>query len=61
MFFAANLGGQLGLFLGASILTITELLEFIIFLIWSFIHRVKNRGRDEQRKTHVEKFKETKY
>ncbi|XP_071165386.1 acid-sensing ion channel 5-like [Mytilus edulis] len=57
----ANLGGQLGLFLGASILTITELLEFIIFLIWSFIHRVKNRGRDEQRKTNVEKFKQTKY
>ncbi|XP_076078928.1 acid-sensing ion channel 4-A-like [Mytilus galloprovincialis] len=35
----ANLGGQMGLFLGASILTITELLEFIIFIVWTSIHR----------------------
>ncbi|XP_063427631.1 amiloride-sensitive sodium channel subunit alpha-like [Mytilus trossulus] len=57
----ANLGGQLGLFLGASILTITELLEFIIFLIWSFIHRVKKKRKNDQRKTLVEIFKPTKY
>ncbi|XP_071165399.1 acid-sensing ion channel 1A-like [Mytilus edulis] len=57
----ANLGGQLGLFLGASILTITELLEFIIFLIWSFIHRVKKKTKDDQSKTPVEIFKPTKY
>ena len=29
----------MGLFLGASILTITELLEFIIFIVWTSIHR----------------------
>ncbi|XP_063427630.1 acid-sensing ion channel 5-like [Mytilus trossulus] len=57
----ANLGGQLGLFLGASILTITELLELIIFLIWSFIHWVQKKRRDDQSKTPVEKFKPTKY
>ena len=34
--FSANLGGQMGLFLGASILTITELGEFLVFLIWYF-------------------------
>ena len=37
--FAANLGGQLGLFLGASILTITELLEFLVFLVYILIKR----------------------
>ncbi|XP_063404213.1 acid-sensing ion channel 4-like [Mytilus trossulus] len=40
----ANLGGQMGLFLGASLLTITELLEFIIFIIWTVIQRRKNRN-----------------
>ncbi|CAC5424541.1 ASIC4 [Mytilus coruscus] len=40
----ANLGGQMGLFLGASILTITELLEFIIFIMWSLIQRRSKRN-----------------
>ncbi|CAC5424540.1 ASIC4 [Mytilus coruscus] len=39
----ANLGGQMGLFLGASILTITELFEFLIFIIWTVIQRRANR------------------
>ncbi|CAG2211807.1 ACCN4 [Mytilus edulis] len=40
----ANLGGQMGLFLGASILTMTELLEFIIFIMWSLIQRRSKRN-----------------
>ncbi|XP_052090166.1 acid-sensing ion channel 4-like [Mytilus californianus] len=40
----ANLGGQMGLFLGASILTITELLEFIIFIMLSLIQRRPKRN-----------------
>lgn len=35
--FLANLGGTFGLFLGISILTILELLEFIVRRIWSNI------------------------
>ncbi|VDI04328.1 Hypothetical predicted protein [Mytilus galloprovincialis] len=38
----ANLGGQMGLFIGASIITITELLELIIFIIWTVIQRRVN-------------------
>jgi hypothetical protein len=34
IFLAANVGGQMGLFLGASILTVTELCEFLFFLSW---------------------------
>ncbi|XP_063404211.1 acid-sensing ion channel 1-like [Mytilus trossulus] len=41
----ANLGGQMGLFLGASILTITELLEFIICIVWTVIQR-RAKGRN---------------
>ncbi|XP_063406502.1 acid-sensing ion channel 4-like [Mytilus trossulus] len=40
----ANLGGQMGLFLGASILTMTELLEFIIFIMWSLFQRRSKRN-----------------
>jgi len=31
---SANVGGQMGLFLGASILSVTELIEFLLFVIW---------------------------
>ncbi|XP_052090167.1 acid-sensing ion channel 4-like [Mytilus californianus] len=44
----ANLGGQMGLFLGASILTITELLEFIIFIVWTVIQR-RAKGKNAVR------------
>ncbi|XP_063443161.1 acid-sensing ion channel 4-like [Mytilus trossulus] len=40
-----NLGGQMGLFLGASILTITELGEFLGFVLWFIWKKCKNRNR----------------
>ncbi|CAC5373002.1 unnamed protein product [Mytilus coruscus] len=39
----ANLGGQMGLFLGASIVTLTELCEFLIFAFWAFMNTVIKR------------------
>jgi hypothetical protein len=33
-FYLANLGGQMGLFLGASIVTLTELGEFVFCMVW---------------------------
>ncbi|XP_063404589.1 acid-sensing ion channel 4-B-like [Mytilus trossulus] len=41
----ANLGGQMGLFLGASIVTLTELCEFLIFAFLTFIINVIKRGQ----------------
>ncbi|VDH96330.1 acid-sensing ion channel, other [Mytilus galloprovincialis] len=43
----ANLGGQMGLFLGASIVTLTELCEFLIFAFLTFIINVIKRGQTE--------------
>ncbi|CAG2251857.1 unnamed protein product [Mytilus edulis] len=40
----SNVGGQMGLFLGASILTITELCEFILFVIWYLLVRLFRRN-----------------
>ncbi|XP_052062005.1 acid-sensing ion channel 3-like [Mytilus californianus] len=40
-----NLGGQMGLFLGASILTITELGEFLGFVLWFIWKKCKNGNR----------------
>ncbi|XP_076109252.1 acid-sensing ion channel 1-like [Mytilus galloprovincialis] len=40
-----NLGGQMGLFIGASILTITELGEFLGFVLWFILKKCKNRNR----------------
>ncbi|VDH96366.1 Hypothetical predicted protein, partial [Mytilus galloprovincialis] len=39
----ANLGGQMGLFLGASIVTLTELLEFLVFAVWTFVCNLRSR------------------
>ncbi|CAC5373006.1 unnamed protein product [Mytilus coruscus] len=39
----ANLGGQMGLFLGASIVTLTELCEFLVFALWTFVYNLRNR------------------
>ena len=43
--FSAKLGGQMGLFLGASIVTLTELGEFILFLIWVLLKKVKKKQK----------------
>ena len=40
MMISGILGGQLGLFLGASLLTITELVEHLLCLLWSAIKRL---------------------
>ncbi|XP_076079180.1 acid-sensing ion channel 2-like [Mytilus galloprovincialis] len=40
-----NLGGQMGLFLGASIITITELGEFLGFVLWFIWKKCKNGNR----------------
>ncbi|XP_052089260.1 acid-sensing ion channel 5-like [Mytilus californianus] len=45
----ANLGGQMGLFLGASIVTLTELCEFLIFAFWTFMNNLKKRGTRVQK------------
>ena len=37
----ANLGGQMGLFLGASIVTLTELGEFVFCMVWLFFKMIK--------------------
>ena len=34
--YVAEIGGYMGLFLGASLLTLTELLEFTVVLLTSF-------------------------
>ncbi|XP_052088782.1 acid-sensing ion channel 5-like [Mytilus californianus] len=39
----ANLGGQMGLFLGASIVTLTELFEFLVFALWTFVYNLRHR------------------
>ncbi|XP_063447522.1 acid-sensing ion channel 5-like [Mytilus trossulus] len=41
----ANLGGMMGLFLGASIVTMTELGEFVFSILWFFITRFKTGGK----------------
>ncbi|XP_076075969.1 bile acid-sensitive ion channel-like [Mytilus galloprovincialis] len=41
----ANLGGMMGLFLGASIVTMTELGEFVFSNLWLFITRFKTGGK----------------
>ncbi|CAG2255102.1 unnamed protein product [Mytilus edulis] len=38
----ANLGGQMGLFLGASIVTLTELLEFLVFAVWTLVCNLRS-------------------
>ncbi|CAC5373003.1 unnamed protein product [Mytilus coruscus] len=45
----ANLGGQMGLFLGASIVTLTELCEFLIFALWTFMNNLRYRGTRVQK------------
>lgn len=37
----SNLGGQLGLFLGISLLSFVELLEFGFVLVWDFFHQTR--------------------
>ncbi|XP_052089259.1 acid-sensing ion channel 1A-like [Mytilus californianus] len=39
----AILGGQMGLFLGASIVTLTELCEFLVFALWTLVYNLRNR------------------
>jgi hypothetical protein len=39
--YLANLGGQMGLFLGASIVTLTELGEFVLCMVWLFFKMIK--------------------
>jgi hypothetical protein len=39
--YLANLGGQMGLFLGASIVTLTELGEFVLCMVWLFFKKTK--------------------
>lgn len=41
------LGGNMGLLLGASILTVAELLEFIILLLWRLCYNYKNSAPTE--------------
>ncbi|XP_071134249.1 acid-sensing ion channel 5-like [Mytilus edulis] len=45
----ANLGGQMGLFLGASIVTLIELCEFLIYAFWTFLSNLRNRGTRVQK------------
>lgn len=40
-YFPANLGGQMGLFLGASVLTATELVEFLLLHLLVIVHKLK--------------------
>ena len=40
MMISGILGGQLGLFLGVSLLTITELAEHLLYLLWSTIRHL---------------------
>ncbi|XP_063440800.1 acid-sensing ion channel 3-like [Mytilus trossulus] len=40
-----NIGGQMGLFLGASILTLTELGEFLGFVLWFIWKKCINMNR----------------
>ena len=50
---SADIGGQLGLFVGASVITICEFLEYCIVkcsIIWRY-HRTKRRMRQERSNT----------
>ncbi|XP_071164900.1 acid-sensing ion channel 1-like [Mytilus edulis] len=40
----SNVGGQMGLFLGASILTVIELGEFMLFVMWYFLVNLFKRN-----------------
>ena len=39
--YLVNLGGQMWLFLGASIVTLTELGEFVLCMVWLFLKKIK--------------------
>ena len=43
--YLANLGGQMGLFLGASIVTLTELGEFVLCMVWLFFKKIKKADK----------------
>ena len=45
MMIAGIVGGQLGLFLGASLLTVTELMEHLLCLLWSSFSHLLGRAR----------------
>ena len=57
---SANLGGQLGLFLGASILSITELIEFVVVVVYTMIQKIINK-RQPVSGTPVVEFKQDKF
>lgn len=40
-----NIGGQMGLFIGASLITLTEIVELILFLIWVLMQKIKTRHK----------------
>lgn len=44
--FAASIGGQMGLFIGASVLTIMEFIEIIFLLLLFILKRLSSKPRN---------------